>query len=91
MNSFQIIGTISLALGISMVAFHRPIGIGFCKLGKSIFARADGTFAGDVYKNMDMARVYDETKVPRIMLWVGIVNVVDGAALWLLSKWVQLS
>lgn len=85
MNNFQIIGMILFALGILMTVFHRPIGIGFCRLGKRVWSKTDLPIAEDAVKS----GAYDEAKVPRIMLFLGIINVIDGVVLWFLPRLIQ--
>jgi hypothetical protein len=82
-----IIGVIFFALGVLMAVFHRPVGIGFCRLGKSIWSKTDVPIARDMAK--EMIKLYDEKKAPRIMLLLGIVFAVQGIALWFLPRFTQ--
>ncbi|MCX6997943.1 MAG: hypothetical protein NTV49_12865 [Kiritimatiellaeota bacterium] len=85
MNEIRIMGAIFFAGGILMAVFHRAVGIGFCRMGKTIWSRTS-PFAKSLAP--DMIKLYDEAKAPRTMLILGIVFAAEGVVFWVLSEWI---
>jgi len=81
MSKMHIVGTIFFALGILMAVFSRPFGIGFCKIGKLIWK--DNPFK---VPSRFTDIIYDEKRVPRIMLFLGIVFALQGVLFWFLPR-----
>ena len=69
----QPIAIIFVVLGIVLVIFHRPIGIGFFRLGKLVWRIRPLPMSEEI-----IGRAYDETRAPRIMILLGIISVVQG-------------
>ena len=86
MDEKPIIGAIFFVLGILMAAFHRRLGVGFCKIGKSISRTTSVMLDDSITKDMveGMGEIYDEAKAPRIMRLLGISFVVQGVVFWFL-------
>ena len=85
MNDIRIMGAIFFVVGILMAVFHRAVGIGFCRMGKRIWGNTS-SFAKN--RAPDMIKLYDEAKVPRTMLILGIVFAAEGVVFLVLSKFI---
>jgi len=79
-----IVGCGFIPIGILLIIFNKPIGINFCKIGKSIFnlktSKRINPFGTKITEY-----VYDEKKAPRIMKFIGIVIIVQGGLFVLIS------
>ena len=72
MIELYIVGTIILIIGILMIVFRKSWGVGFCRLGKSIFKNSP-------YKEwFPIDSVYDEAKGPDKFLFLGIINIIQS-------------
>ena len=82
MKEFIIPGIVSVALGILMSIFNQAIGINFCRIGKSIWDK-NKEHPIDLVRCMakDANTMYDETKAPRIVRFLGIVFIIQGVFL----------
>ncbi len=78
MNEMRVMGIVFIVLGILMATFRRSLGIGFCRIGKRIWR---DNRLGVPSRFTDW--IYDESKAPGIMLFLGIVFAVQGAVFWL--------
>ena len=75
MDDMPIAGTIFVIIGVLMMVFHRAIGTGFCRVGKHVWKNRENPLG----MSQDMIeRMYDEKRAPRIMLFLGVVMVVQG-------------
>jgi hypothetical protein len=79
MSEMHVVSIVFFVLGILMAAFCRPLGIGFCKVGKRIWK---DNALGVPSRFTDF--IYDEKGAARIMLFLGIVFAVQGVVFWLL-------
>jgi len=77
MSENHILGTIFCALGVLMATFHRPLGVGFCKVGKRIWR-------GNPFRVS--RRFYDEKGAPWVMLFLGVVFALEGVVFWFLPS-----
>lgn len=69
----QLIAIIFIVLGILMVIFHRPFGIGFCRIGKIIWRSGPLPMSAEL-----IGRAYDEKRMPGIMILLGIISIAQG-------------
>ena len=70
------VGAISLAIGIPMTILARPVGVGFCRLGKLLSKHS----FSDVPDNGTFG-VFDERQAPMRMRFLGVVFIIQGAVL----------
>ena len=77
MNTFVIVGGIIFVIGIAMTVWYRPLGVKFCRLGKRICE------SNPIVK--DLASLYDESKGPSRIRFLGIVNLIQGLIIMFLG------
>jgi hypothetical protein len=81
----------SLVVGLLFVAFPKPIGVGFSRIGKAIGKRhEDDPVVGQMRKEMRKAFPafspdYDETKAPKIFRLLGVVFLIQAVFFFILS------
>ncbi len=67
-------GPVLVVVGMLMAIFRKPVGVGFCKLGKAVWRCA-------TFGLFDMASLYNEREAPQIMLLLGMCNIATGMIL----------
>lgn len=70
-------------LGIAMVVFHRQVGVGICRVGKAVWNGSDTSSVRAMAR--EVMWIYDEKKVPKVVLVLGWVFVVESVLFLLLS------
>jgi len=73
MDLLHEVGLAFVVVGAAMALFNRPLGVGFCRVGKRVWRNSPidpGQRALD--------RIYDERRAPRVMRLLGIVLILQG-------------
>ena len=73
MERMLYVGVAFIVIGVAMAVFNRPIGVGFCRIGRHMWKNNNpfGT-------SSDFDVLFDEKKVPKAMLFLGIVFAIEG-------------
>jgi hypothetical protein len=84
----------SLVIGLLFVVFPKPIGVGFTRIGKSIWERHEKKCGDDLITKMRretrkafpaFSPDYDEAKAPKTFRLLGIVFLIQAAVFFILS------
>ena len=83
-------GSGSIVVGVLFVAFPKFIGVGFNRIGRSIWKRHEDDLAGKVRR--EMRRQFpafspddDDAKVPKTIRFLGVVFLIQAVVLFILS------
>jgi hypothetical protein len=82
----------SLVVGVLFVVFPKPIGVGFSRLGQSIWKRHEDDAVGQIRREFQKAfpffsldRIYDEKRAPMIFRFLGVVFLIQAVVFFILS------
>jgi len=80
----------SLVVGLLFVIFPKPIGVGFCRIGKFVWKGHEDDLAGKLRQEMKKAFPafspdYDEAKAPKRTRFLGVVFLIQAVVLFILS------
>jgi hypothetical protein len=86
MKELQIVSIIFLLIGILMVLFRRSLGVIFCKTGTRIFKSSSPLMKKCIEMSpINPEAIYDEKRAPFIMMFLGIVNILQSPVFLILS------
>jgi hypothetical protein len=82
----------SLVVGLLFVVFPKPIGVGFCRIGKwtwkghedDVFGKVSQEF-GKAIPFLSREKIYNEAEAPRIFRFLGIVFLIQAVVFFILS------
>ena len=76
-------------IGLLFVIFPKPIGVGFCRLGKRTWKGHEDDLAGKARQEMQRAfpafSPYDEAKAPKTFRFLGVVFLLQAVVFFILS------
>jgi len=82
----------SLIVGILFVAFPKPIGVAFGRIGKSIWKRRGDDIFGQIRREVHKAvpqispdRIYDEKHAAKVFRFLGVVFLMHAVVFFILS------
>jgi hypothetical protein len=84
MSAPELYGAIgSLAVDLAFCAFPKPIGVGFSRIGRSIWKRHEHDVLAPF--SQGMRKLHDEAKAPKQFRLLGIIFLIQAVVFLILS------